>query len=66
MAKQVILDERRLRIPPLTIPFELIPIEDEPPIRTSVHYPERDVQLVEVEEGWQTNVKNSPETRPSH
>jgi len=49
MAKQVILDERRLRIPPLTIPFELIPIEDEPPIRTSVHYPERDVQLVEVE-----------------
>jgi len=49
MAKQVILDERRLRIPPLMIPFELTPIEDEPPIRSSVHYPERDVQLVEVE-----------------
>ena len=36
MAKQVILDERRLRTPPLTIPFELTPIEDEPPIRSSL------------------------------
>lgn len=48
MAKQVILDEMRLRIPPITIPFEFSPIEDEKPIRSSVHYPERDVELVDV------------------
>ncbi len=48
MAKQVLLDEQRVRIPPLTIPFELSPIEDQPPIRTSISYQARDVQLVEV------------------
>ena len=48
MAKQVILDEMRLRIPPITIPFEFSPIEDEKPIRSSVSYPERDVELVDV------------------
>lgn len=48
MAKQVILDEMRLRIPPITIPFEFSPIEDEKPIRSSVRYPERDVELVDV------------------
>jgi len=48
MAKQVILDEQRIRIPPITISLELSPVEEEAPIRTFVHYPERDVQLVEV------------------
>lgn len=49
MAKQVILDEQRIRIQALIISLDAGPVPDGGLIHSSVRYPERDVELVEVE-----------------
>lgn len=48
MAKQVILDEQRIRIPALTISLDAGPIPEGGLIHSSVRYPERDVELLDV------------------